>query len=117
MGAAMRSLSRRQRQQHGSALARSRRSARRLSGKGFARLSDRRTQEPADGGHVRRADGGGCRQPRGALRAPEGTCGCVYNSLTQMSSAISDQAPRLTNLAKEQTMERSSLIASIAMVL
>ena len=30
-----------------------------LSGKGFAGLSDRRAQEPSDGGNVRRADGSG----------------------------------------------------------
>ncbi len=71
VGAALRSLPRHRRQQHRSSHARAGGTARRLPAKGTARLQDRDAQEPADGGHVRRAERGRRRESRDLVRASE----------------------------------------------
>ena len=71
VGATVRSLSRRRRQQQRSPDSGVGRAARGLSGKGAARLSSGRAQESADGRHVGWSDDGGRRRPRRLLFTPE----------------------------------------------
>src|ERR1022692_3093954 len=89
MVAEMRSLSRRQRQQRGSTVAGPGGATPGLFGKGFAGLSDRRTQEPPDGGNVGRADGSGYQQYCGLLHAPEGARGGICDTTVQTGYQIS----------------------------